>query len=123
MKRNSFYQLVNRMHIDIFLEIHFEALTFNVIHDKDLNPVAKSVLNEGRSDEDLNPLYIEKIHAKYVISAFRCSMKDRKCEEYEYKCVYKNMLSSHIKKYANKRVSEIKKDISSLKKGIFWDFF
>ena len=47
------------MHIDIFLEIHFEAWALNVIPDKDLNPVAKSVLNEERSDEDLNPLYIK----------------------------------------------------------------
>jgi len=60
---------------------------------------------------------------KYFISAFRCSMKDRKGEEYEYKFVYKNMLSSRIKRYANKRVSEIKNDIESLKKCIFFGFF
>jgi len=58
------------MHIDKFFEIHFEALTFNVIHDKELNPITKSVLNQRRSHEELNPLYIEKIHAKILHQHF-----------------------------------------------------
>lgn len=60
---------------------------------------------------------------KYVISACKFSMKDRKCEEYEYKCDYKNMLPIRIKKYARQKVSEIKNAQPPIEKGILLEFF
>ena len=50
-------------------------------------------------------------------------MKDRKCEEYEYKCDYKNMLPIRIKQYARQKVSEIKNAQPAIEKGILLEFF